>query len=101
MDRRLRKRNIRRRHFVRISPTQTHQMSAAVPLNLSALREGASVASVDAAPQHGIAVSVVIPTLNEAAQIGQAVADLSWANARDRRSRSVAAQNSKSGSPFK
>ena len=38
------------------------------------------MAPVDAAPQHGIAVSVVIPTLNEAAQIGQAVADLSWAN---------------------
>jgi glycosyltransferase involved in cell wall biosynthesis len=80
MDRRLRKRNIRRRHSVRISPTQTHAMSAAVPLNLSALREGTSLASVDAAPQHGIAVSVVIPTLNEAAQIAQAVADLSWAN---------------------
>ena len=55
-------------------------MSAAVPLNLPALREGASVATADGALQHGVAVSVVIPTLNEAGQIAQAVGDLSWAN---------------------
>src|SRR5215475_13170277 len=80
MDRRLRKRNIQRQRSVRISPTLASAMSAAVPLNLSALHEGTAVAPLDAAPLHGIAVSVVIPTLNEAAQIGQAVADLSWAN---------------------
>src|SRR5215475_1385568 len=80
MDRGLRKRNIRRPRSVRISPTPAPAMSAAVPLNLSALHEGTSVAPVDAAPQRGIAVTVVIPVLNEAAQIGQAVADLSWAN---------------------
>jgi glycosyltransferase involved in cell wall biosynthesis len=34
----------------------------------------------DAAPDSGVAVSVVMPTLNEAAQIHQAVAELSWAN---------------------
>ena len=44
------------------------------------MREGTSAATADAAPQRGIAVSVVIPTLNEAGQIAQAVADLSWAN---------------------
>lgn len=32
------------------------------------------------APDHGIGVSVVIPTLNEAAQIREAVNELSWAN---------------------
>src|SRR5215472_10292179 len=80
MDRGVRKRNIRRRRSVRITPTRALEMSAAVPLNLSALHEGTSVASVDAAPQHGVAVTVVIPTLNEAGQIGQAVSDLSWAN---------------------
>ncbi len=80
MDRRLEKRNVRRRRFVGTSTTQASPMSAAVPLNLSALREGTSVAATDAAPEHGVAVSVVMPTLNEAAQIGQAVADLSWAN---------------------
>jgi glycosyltransferase involved in cell wall biosynthesis len=47
---------------------------------MPSLHEGTSIAPTDAAPEHGIAVSVVMPTLNEAAQIGQAVADLSWAN---------------------
>ncbi len=55
-------------------------MSAAVPLNLSALHEGTSRSPADAALEHGVAVSIVIPTLNEAAQIREAVADLSWAN---------------------
>jgi glycosyltransferase involved in cell wall biosynthesis len=55
-------------------------MSAAVPLNISAFRDGASVARADAAPERGVALSVIIPTLNEAGQIGQAVRDLSWAN---------------------
>src|SRR4051812_28223584 len=41
-------------------------MSAAVPLSLS--------------PESRVPVSVVIPTLNEAAQIREAIADLAWAD---------------------
>ena len=53
-------------------------MSAAVPLNLPGQRARSATAS--AAPELGVAVSVVIPTLNEAAQIREAVSELSWAN---------------------
>src|SRR5215470_1261302 len=80
MDRRRTKRNTRRAAFRLYSPTRVLSMSAAVPLNLSALREGTSGATADVAPERGVAVSVVIPTLNEAAQIAQAVGELSWAN---------------------
>lgn len=54
-------------------------MSAAVPLNLPGQTAGTSVAA-NAPADHGVGVSVVIPTLNEAAQIRQAVSELSWAN---------------------
>jgi glycosyltransferase involved in cell wall biosynthesis len=74
------KRNIARTSFARSSPTRVPLMSAAVPLNIPAIRQGASVARIADAPECGVAVSVVIPTLNEAAQISQAVRDLSWAN---------------------
>jgi len=53
-------------------------MSAAVPLNLPGQLDRSATGS--AAPEHGVAVTVVIPTLNEAAQIREAVSDLSWAN---------------------
>jgi glycosyltransferase involved in cell wall biosynthesis len=53
-------------------------MSAAVPLNLPGQLDRSATGS--AAPEHGVAVSVVIPTLNEAAQIREAVSELSWAN---------------------
>jgi glycosyltransferase involved in cell wall biosynthesis len=78
MDRRRAKRNIGPVAFRPFSHTLASEMSAAVPLNLSALRDAMSDAH--AAPERGVAISVVIPTLNEAAQIGQAVSDLSWAN---------------------
>jgi glycosyltransferase involved in cell wall biosynthesis len=57
------------------------EMSAAVPLSF-----GTEVARDDRRADRGglpsarVAVSVVIPTLNEAAQIGAAVTDLSWAD---------------------
>ena len=51
-------------------------MSAAVPLPLPAEDGAPSIQSRAAAIR--AAVSVVIPTLNEAAQIGQAVAELTW-----------------------
>ena len=66
--------------FRSYSPTLALLMSAAVPLHPSALREGTLGAQPGASPRHGAAVTVVIPTLNEAAQIGQAVGDLSWAD---------------------
>jgi glycosyltransferase involved in cell wall biosynthesis len=50
-------------------------MSAAVPL-----RFGASSASPRTDAGARIPVSVVIPTLNEAAQIGEAITDLAWAD---------------------
>jgi len=53
-------------------------MSAAVPLNLPGQLDRSATTS--AVPESGIAVSVVIPTLNEAAQIREAVSELSWAN---------------------
>ena len=53
-------------------------MSAAVPLNLPGQLDRSATGS--AAPERGVAVSVVIPTLNEAAQIREAVSELSWAN---------------------
>ena len=55
-------------------------MSAAVPLNLSALREATSSARPGNARDAGVALTVVVPTLNEAAQIGQAVSELYWAD---------------------
>src|SRR5262249_38625695 len=80
MLRRRTKRNMRCVACRAFSPTKPSLMSAALPFNPSALREGTSGARVEPAPGHGVAVSVVIPTLNEAAQIGQAVSDLSWAS---------------------
>ena len=60
-------------------------MSAALPASsstASAAAEGAERAerAERAAPRHRAAVSVVIPTLNEAAQIDEAVRDLAWAD---------------------
>lgn len=54
-------------------------MSATAPLGLRDERDDPS-ASADCRGEPRAAVSVVIPTLNEAAQIGQAVADLAWAD---------------------
>jgi glycosyltransferase involved in cell wall biosynthesis len=57
-------------------------MSTAVPLRFSS-NTGAAPGSIREPALHGAEcapISVVIPTLNEAAQIGQAVADLSWAD---------------------
>jgi glycosyltransferase involved in cell wall biosynthesis len=57
-------------------------MSTAVPLRFAGNAEPVS-SSVRAPALHGTGhapVSVVIPTLNEAGQIGQAVSELSWAD---------------------
>jgi glycosyltransferase involved in cell wall biosynthesis len=50
-------------------------MSAAVPLTFSG-----RLAASDAQPADRVPVSVIIPTLNEGAQIAQAIADLRWAD---------------------
>lgn len=50
-------------------------MSAAIPLNLAP-----AGARSERDPASRLAVSVVIPTLNEAAQIARAISDLSWAD---------------------
>jgi glycosyltransferase involved in cell wall biosynthesis len=54
-------------------------MSAAVPLNVSQTERAARERAGSAARQ-AVPITIVIPTLNEAAQIGAAVADLSWAD---------------------
>lgn len=69
----------RNHHSSVLAYTYSLEMSAAVPLPMSA-GDGGPSSQAGTAAAHRVPISVVIPTLNEAAQIAAAVADLAWAD---------------------